>query len=536
LKLGLFVLEMTFYMTRDRIIFSLLFAIICSNGIAQENRYVIYFTDKEGSQFTIEEPQAYLSERAILRRQKQQINVTTDDLPVNSWYLDSLTGKGADVFFTSRWFNAALVQATEDEVAAIKNIIIVDSVAYAAPGATLTARTGDIGKLLNEETDLQNEFHNIDSMHSDGYFGGGIWIAVMDGGFRGVNTLSAFQHLYEQNKIVMARNFVNNDEQVYQFTDHGTKVLSLISGFIPGQFTGVAHEAMIGLFITEEMATEYRVEEYNWLFAAEMADSAGFDIINTSLGYFSFNDPAMDYTYADMDGRTTVITKASNFASQRGMLLVTSAGNEGASTWKYISAPADAFDNLAVGAVNLQGTRASFSSIGPTFDGRIKPDISALGSGIKVINAEGNIVSAMGTSFSAPIVSGIAAGVWQRFSHFTMPELRLQLISWGTQADNPDVYTGHGVLIYENDGTEITAVNDKEEIKIEVYPNPAQDKIYIKNLPDRAITSFYSISGRPCPVRRVEDNIFDIQPLPSGIYVLQVKYADGLFNYRLIKE
>ncbi|MGK7390235.1 MAG: S8 family peptidase [Candidatus Cyclobacteriaceae bacterium M2_1C_046] len=498
-------------------------------SFGQKNRYAVYFTDKDNSPYSINAPQEFLSERAIARRDRMGIPVVTGDLPVNPHYIDSLVAKGVEVHFTSRWFNLALIEANDAEVEQLKAIQIVDSIAFAAPGEKLTSRIKKQDLKTSAATDQQNIFHNIDRMHVQNITGAGVWIAVMDGGFSGADTINAFQHIFNDNRLVMARNLVNNDNEVYQFSDHGTQVLSLISAYDEGQFIGGAYDAHVGLFVTEDVSSEYRIEEYNWLFAAEMADSAGFDIINTALGYNTFDDPSMDYTYEDMDGRTTLITRASNEATARGILTVASAGNSGNSSWTFITAPADAFGNLSVGAVDEIGNKASFSSIGPSADGRIKPDIAALGVGVKVFNSRGSVVSRSGTSFSAPIATSIMAGVLQAFPSLTITGYRDLAFDWSSQSLDPDYSLGYGILRFG----EIPETGGG--LFLQVYPNPAKDHLNINTSVIPESVEIYNIQGRKLPVQINRRRLY-IGSLAKGAYVLKIKLQGQVFVAKFIKE
>lgn len=515
------------------------YLLITAPLMGQQNRYVVYFSDKVNSTYSVESPEDYLSERAIQRRLTEGISITESDFPVNSWYLDSLRNAGAEVFFTSRWFNAALIQATEAISDSVRLISIVDSVVYAAPGTKLNhGRIGSDSTISEAQrtTQLQRDnIHLINRMHSDGYKGSGVWIAYMDAGYTGVSTAAPFQHIYDDNKLVMARNLINNDDNVYQYSAHGTYVLSVVSGLIPGEFEGVAINTKVGLFITEDEFSEYRIEEYNWLFAAEMADSAGFDIINTSLGYSYFDDPTMDYSFDDLDGQTSVISKAANIVADKGILVVTSTGNEGRSAtdrWgTNITFPADAPGSLAIGAVTSTGEKAAFSSVGPTADGRIKPDLAAFGTSVAVINSSGNVFSLSGTSFSAPIVSGMAAGIWQRFPDLTLIELKNLLFSWCNNP-NPDNLIGYGVLIY--DYPLVLNISEGESSLIP-FPNPFSTQLFVNRSLEGIEVVLTDLTGRRYHPFSSGNTIYT-SDLPSGAYILQLVEDGSVITFKLVKE
>ena len=331
----------------------------------------------------------------------------------------------------------------------------------------------------------------IDAMHQAGYTGQGISVAVFDGGFKGVDTVSYFRHLYENGQMIPGYDFVGNSPDVYRYGQHGTEALSCIAAYQPGVLEAGAYEANIMLCITEESGSEYRVEEYNWLFAAEMADSAGIDIISTSLGYTTFDDPAMNYEYEDLDGNTAVITRAVNLAAQKGILCVISAGNEGSGRWRYVSPPADAIDVLSVGAVSSSGDRVSFSSFGPTADGRVKPDVSALGLQTVVVNSQGEVVRSNGTSFSAPLITGLTAGVWEAFPGETNLEIIERIRLAGNSSLAPNNELGYGIPTFS--AALLVPVPSEEEIReanYRVYPNPIESgKLFVEAQNPRSIVS-----------------------------------------------
>lgn len=351
------------------------------------NTYYVQFTDKANTPYTTAQPQAYLSQRAILRRQQQQIPVTNQDLPVDPTYVDALEQlTGVDVMYTTKWLNGAVVQvADEQTLQAIANFPFVDeNDSY----LELTGKRGTVNpvnkslelgeglpsKRPQDQTnnaaqygDTWNQVHmmQLDALHDQGYLGQGMWIAVMDGGFTGVDTLRAFESLFNENRILETLDWVDLDATVYEGSGHGTAVLSCLAADQPGLAIGTAPEASYILMRTEDVASEQLIEEFNWIVAAEYADSMGVDILTTSLGYTTYDDSRQDHTYDDLDGRTTPITRGARTAASRGMLVVNSAGNEGWSSWFYIGAPADADSVLSVGAVRSDFLLAAFSSRRP---------------------------------------------------------------------------------------------------------------------------------------------------------------------------
>lgn len=470
-------------MKKSNLLVSCLLFFFASVSVAQD-RFMVFFTDKENSEFSIDQPEEFLSQKAIDRRLKFDIPIDEKDLPVNSSYVKSIDGLGAEVYYTSKWMNGALVQMDADLRSTIEAEEYVEGVEYIAPGAKLSWNKSEFSvpdtfedpSFQMATSELQNAMIGVDKMHESNYRGQDIMIAVFDAGFEGVNTFKPFENLHKENRLIAAKDFVYNTDNPFQYHDHGTEVISCIAADYP-EFVGTAPEASYIIAVTEDVKSEFRVEEYNWLLAAEFADSAGTDIIHSSLGYSVFGkEPSMNYSYQDMDGNTAVITRAVNLAVSRGILVVTSAGNEGNSSWKYITAPADARNILAVGAITKSYTKSGFSSVGPTLDGRIKPDVVALGSGVAIMLGNGQITNGNGTSYAAPQVAGLAAGVWQANPDWSNVEVVNAIKLTASRAFNADTAFGYGVPNFEAATVgRVLSISDIISDKIKVYPNPFKD-------------------------------------------------------------
>ncbi len=442
--------------------------------VAQSNRYIVFFKDKNNTPFTINDPQQFLSLKSIERRGNQQIAVIDEDLPVNPTYVAGVKGVGAKVFFTSRWMNCLLIEASTLFIPSIQSLPYVLKVELVAPGVKLTGGRAKKWKNRSETSEESATISQLgqiglDEMQREGYRGENQTIAVFDSGFPGVNVAAPFQGLYQEGRVKFTYNFVANNTNVYQYDDHGTEVLSIMAAETQG-FTGGAYKADYMLFVTEDFTSEYRIEEFNWLFAAEKADSAGVDIINASVGYNLFDDASMNYKPSDMDGKTAIVTQAAVKAISKGMVVLCSAGNEGSNSWQLVTPPADAPGILAIGSITQQFSKSSFSSIGPSADGRVKPDVVALGSGTAVVKPNGVISSNSGTSFSSPLVASLAAGIWQAYPELTALEVYEAIIKSANQFMNPDNQKGYGVPHFN-------AVRNYLESKdllewITLHPNP----------------------------------------------------------------
>ncbi len=516
---------------------------------AQINQYFIFFKDKAGTPFSISEPSQFLSDRSIARRQKQKITITEEDLPVNPAYVDQVKLTGAISYFTSRWWNGVLVEADASLIANINLLSFVSGSVLVAPGKkNMGGRIQTRKQKKNASSDqpinqTQLQQIGLDEMHTMGYLGEGIRIAIFDSGFQGVNVSSPFSLLFTENRVMQTFNFVNNTSGVYQNDDHGTEVLSVIAASTPGVYTGGAYKAEYILYITENVSSEYRIEEYNWTIAAERADSAGVDVINSSLGYNEFDDPSMDYAKSDLDGEKAVITRAASKAIERGMIVVCSAGNEGGNSWKLVTPPADAEGILAVGSVNSQGTLSGFSSQGPTADNRLKPDVVAMGSGTSVIKSNGSLGNVSGTSLASPLIASLAAGVLQAFPYLSPTEIYDALVHSANQANHPDNLMGYGLPHFRAIKNYIES-EQSEEI-ISVYPNPVTGdsiQIKLKLVPNTPVDiTIFDVQGRLVEEYSHQLNWlnnpleYDLSKLQAGLYLMRVNTGTQIATLKFVK-
>ena len=436
-----------------------------STAEAQVQKYLVLFKDKAGTSFSSDRPQEFLSARSVQRRQKQGIKVTVRDLPVNIANLAAVRGTGASVIYSSRWLNAALVQANATQLAAIRALPSFKDFGFKKDASgnpftisnyRLNAEAEARDKFATEATEALNygisnsqiQMIGADKMHEKGFDGKGILIGVFDGGFRNSNINPAMQPIFTENRIIGTFDFVKNlknNPDIYTQDAHGANCFSIMAGFRDGALIGPGYKASFLLCRTEEVNNEMPIEEANWLFAAEYADSSGVDIISASLGYTTFDDPRFDYTYANMNGKTALVTAAADWAAAVGMVVVTAAGNDGASAWKYICAPADADSVLAIGAVNSMEVTSNFSSFGPSVDGRVKPDVTAMGQATVFSNAIGTTTSGNGTSYSTPLIAGLVAGFWQSQPHLSAMQVMDCIRKSGHIFNMPNDRQGYGI-------------------------------------------------------------------------------------------
>ena len=447
---------------------------LAGDTAATNFKFFVGFKDRKAGIYSISRPEAFLSPRAIERRSAQGIAITEDDFPVDAAYLRGISVNSVRVLYATRWFNGAVVETTDSlageklrQLPFVKSLEFLGSWKKQAQvrsrgdrepygidvfNAYKDAEEKSTGWLRNlASRGYGNALGQIDQMngirmHDLGFQGQGRLIAVLDAGFQMVNYLAAFDSLRLQGRILAQKDFVDFDGSVYNDDDHGTSVLSCMAANAPGSALGTAPRASYLLLRTEDANSEYPIEEYNWARGAEFADSMGADIINSSLGYTRFDLPErFGHTHAELDGKTTPITRAAEMAAARGILVVNSAGNEGGGDWGRIGAPADGPNVLSVGAVDRLGRNVYFSSTGPSADGRIKPDVCALGEDVWVAGTSGYFSPANGTSFSAPLISGMAACLWQALPHLDAAGLRKLIISTAQRSAHADSLYGAGV-------------------------------------------------------------------------------------------
>ena len=537
------------------------------SGFSQ-NRHVIQLTDKNNSPYSVSNPAAYLSPKAIARRAAHGIGIDQLDIPVNPAYVSGIANTGATVLSTSKWLNTVTIFTMNPSVlAAVQALPYVSSTAVVGRPSLPGTRDGKFGKLIPYKKQNQtvasraagfdyglaaNQIQMIggDHLHDSGFRGENMTIAVLDAGFLNVDTLVCFDSLRSDNRLISTYDFVNFDVDVYQDDAHGAEVLSLMAGLLPGQIIGTAPKASYMLLRSEDASSEYLIEEYNWAAAAEYADSAGADLINTSLGYTEFWDSTQNHTYADMDGNTTPVSRAADIAASRGILVESSAGNEGSSNWNYISAPADADSVLATGAVDDLGNYASFSSNGPSFDGRVKPNVACQGQGAYVyLPWGGGVAAGSGTSFSGPIMTGMAACLWQAFPNMNNMQILHAIERSASQYANPDTLLGYGIPDFVYAKTLLTIEemggNVSGDQLMNLYPCPFHDQFMINFFSNSSQTvkiELFDISGRRIFQQSYAFDAKTIQkvairpgPVSRGAYVLKIRTNEGDISRKILK-
>lgn len=422
--------------------------------------YFISFSDKKGTEFSVDNPAAFLSERALLRRAAHKTEITQEDLPLSPAYVQDVMKTGAKLWLKSKWMNGVVVAAAGPQVKDLRKLGFVKDVTLVAPvqyeRASLTPFIANLDRPapVVDPVPVEQRFYGYgwdnltgmkgDSLHTWGFRGKGVLVAVFDGGFPSVN-YKDFLGYNDAAAVPGNYDLVEQDDTALDGSTHGATVLSTMAANHPFFFIGTAPEAKYVLFKTENGRGEHRLEEINYAVALELADSIGVDVVNSSLGYTTFSSKEMNYKYEDLDGKTSPASVAITRAFRRGMIIVTSAGNSGSDDWKYVGTPADSPEAFSIGALNKDGSKAYFSSFGPTADGRTKPDVSALGVDVAAVAANGRgLTSANGTSLASPLVAGLMACLRQAVPDATNQEILDALRATADQAAKPDNERGYG--------------------------------------------------------------------------------------------
>ena len=532
-----------------------------TKGLAQD-RYAVFFKFKPQKEYSLASPSKFLTEKAIQRRVREKFAVDSLDLPVTAAYLQGISAYSQELLYVSKWLNAAVVVTDAAGKKNMEALPFVQKVEWVAKG--FIAKTGNrtVPEISQKPTknqkwaieesyreaaayDFQNDLLGIPAMHQAGFTGKGITVAVFDSGFPGLDKAIPFAHVFTNKRVAGQLNVVRPwIKEVFRDNEHGTQVASLILSNQAGTLVAGAHQAQVIFAITEDVATEYPIEELNWVRAAEYADSLGVDIINSSLGYLDFDEPSLTYTTAQLDGKTTYVTRGATLAAKRGILVVNSVGNYGSAGSSSLVAPADAQGILAVGSVNASSVVSTFSSRGPTADGRIKPELVAFGQSPVLIRGSGQVSAAAGTSFSAPQLTALAAGLWEAKPEWTKDELLTNLIKSGTQYATPDQNLGYGIPNFRS-AYYGALLGLKEEIESgsSIYPNPlSTESLHIRFGKELRLTlQILDGSGRRVVEQVGERNaiqqpfVFNLSDLPSGIYFLQLLDGKEIAYKKLIK-
>ena len=436
------------------IVLGCLMSILTLSASAEKTyKYRVNLKDKERTAYSIDKPQEFLSERALQRRYRQNLQIDETDLPVSDYYIKELLKTDARLVVTSKWNNTVVLEVSDtllmDRIGMMPFVDQVKKV-WIRPDS-IPARN------MNRKKDVSNEVkkagyhygkafrqinvHGGDSLHHAGFTGAGMHVAVIDAGFYNVDHIKFFKNM----NLLGTRDFVNPESDIYAEHSHGMKVLSCMAANTKDAFVGTAPDASYWLLRSEDQDTEQPIEEDYWAAALEFADSVGVDVVNTSLGYYKFDDGYANYRYRDLDGHTSLMSHSASMAADKGMVVVCSAGNSGADVWKKVTPPGDSENVITVGALDKSLVNADFSSVGNTTDGRVKPDVMAIGVHSVVSGIDGMVSMANGTSFASPIMCGVVTCFWQACPWLTAKEVVKAVQQAGNRVDCPDNIYGYGV-------------------------------------------------------------------------------------------
>jgi subtilisin family serine protease len=530
----------------------------CFVGLAKAQfpaKYWVKFKDKNGSPYTVGNPSAFLTAKSIARRTNQNIAIDVTDIPVNQTYINQVNATGAQVFQRSKWINAAIVVVSNaTQLGAINSLTCVLSSSPVGRYKRMTEDVISSPTISNHRAAkttsfnygpslTQNSMIGTDCMHDLGFRGENMMIAVIDAGFSQVNINQVFDSLRNENRLLGTRDFVAGNNSVFEDDSHGANVLSCIVGNSPGNLIGTGPKASVWLLRSEDVGSEKLIEENNWIVAIEFADSVGVDIANTSLGYNTFDNASNNHVYADLDGKTSEASIAATMAARKGMFLVHAAGNEGAGAWQFINIPSDADSICTVGAVNGSGVHSSFSSIGPTADGRIKPEVSTMGEGAYVCLPGYFFSAGNGTSYASPIMAGAVACLWQANPTTTNMQVLEAIKATASKSTNPDNQYGWGIpnMCAAHNYLITSLKENNKTFNVKLFPNPAKDEIKFKLTEKAESIVLTDVLGQTIYVdlNETTDHQYTIKfnsLVTSGVYLLTIKTTEGSSTSKFIKE
>jgi serine protease AprX len=544
---------------------SVLYLMISQAAQAQFNGDVYYaqFSDKLNSTFSTDKPSQFLSDKSIQKRIKFNIPFDEKDLPINQSYIESVIESGAVVHFTSKWLNGiGFTPKNSASLTNIENLPFIEALVLIkeTESESNTSNLVKFGSTENQSQKSQTitesiyghglnqiEMLNGDLLHLDGFWGEGITIAVLDNGFLHADQLTVFDSIWMNNQVLSTYDFVNKRELSFTTGSHGTKVLSVMAANVPELFVGAAPKANFHLIRTEIKDSESVLEEYLWTCGAEYADSVGADIINSSLSYTEFDNALQNHQYTDLDGETTIITQAAEIAVSKGILIVNSVGNYANKSWQHVGVPADGKNVLSVGAVDSEGNWVEFSSIGPTADGRIKPNVVAQGLSTTMANTDNDIIAGNGTSFSAPLITGLAACLWETNPDLSNLKVKEIIEKSANRYFMPDQNYGYGIPDFYLASQLANLVNKdlKDFTIIKSFPNPVFNEYkltLLSKVADMLSLNIFDISGKL--IRSEEHQITigvnyilvpEFNNFKLGVYIIELKSSSQHSFQKIIK-
>src|SRR5690554_6749937 len=537
----------------------LFFLLISSSFVFSQEEALVFFADKENVAASIANPITILSQEALDRKSAQGIEIDERDVPLNEAYKAQINSiAGITVLAKSKWLNAVYVRGPYAAIDNLSNFSFVTEVEFMDKSLNRTfprIAPRDKFEIENQRrVDYnygsaynQTDMIGVDQLHQSGFDGDGIVVAFMDNGYPNVLSNPAYAHIRNEGRLLGYYDFVERIENPNGSGSHGAATLSDAAAILENPnpdlaFVGTAPKASYYLFVTEDGYGESPVEEAYWVEALERADSLGVYVTNTSLGYQDFDNPAYNHLYEDLDGFTTIGARGSNAAFDKGMINVTSAGNDG-NGFGYIGSPADAPGSFTIGAVDSAGDYVDFSSYGPNYAGVIKPDVMAQGRSAAIVNQYGQVDYSNGTSFSSPIIAGAVASLWQ-----AVPNLKndvvMQAIRESADLYNSPTYNmGYGIPDFGdalNALLQMSAEQHLQETLFALYPNPVSSEVHISfpKSVNHAEFLLYNVLGERVKQAKISPlkNSLDVSELPSGMYIASITSNNKTTSFKIIKE
>jgi subtilisin family serine protease len=516
------------------------FLIFAFGSLHSQNQYFVWFKQKDIAKSTLS-----LSEASIERKVKYNVDIDEKDYAIDPIRIQELEKK-TPVLLSSKWLNGALIEIDESKLKEIQSLDFVKKIELIARTKKLKSSSkkskssytiAEYGSTFN-----QINIHKGDTLHSQGFNGEGMKIAVFDAGFQRIDSIASLKHLFDENRIFPIKNYVYNTDSFYKYDNHGTLVLGCMGSFLKDTIIGTAPKANYYLFITEASGYESKVEEINWAKAAEVADSIGVDIINSSLGYTEFDDASTNYSFEQLDGKTAISSIAAQIASDKGILVVNAAGNLGNKSWKKIACPADAEGVITVGAIDKDGNITDFSSRGYNALNQIKPNVCAVGKAATCYYDQGGYAISNGTSFASPIMAGLISCFWQANKMASPDKIKDALYRSSHRFTNPNEAFGYGIPNFATAQKMISKIDTSNAIQL--YPNPTQDAVVMEFIHDATETikiDLYCFQGliMSQTEKLIQGNNllrFDLSNYARGAYFFKLTFKDRILYKKLIKN